>query len=443
MYNAAQNTGTYPLHISNNSIREKEISRILFLDMNSFFATVEQQYNYWLRGRPVGVCVYTGRFGCIISPSVEAKRFGVKTGMRLNDAVKVCPDIVPVETRPERYREIHVKIIKLLKRYSDIVIPKSIDEAVVDMSEHILHIKDMVSTALEIKQLIRKQIGDYLTCSIGIAPNAFLAKFAANIKKPDGLTVLTRDNIDELLSNKELTDLPGISYGIANRLKAAGINNPVKLRHSSPQKLKSACGSIIGLYWYYRLNFSEVDQINERYKSMQAMRQISKDQRKSIDILNQIFLNLCLQLEKRMVKDNVFCNEISFHARYENGFVWKDHIITAKPVQDGIEIMKLIRNHMERYSEREKCGSLINSLLVQMGVSVQRLVHKDIVQFELFGRDVSKDYLRKTVYDIKNRYGSDMLMRAIELKDEKVLKDVIGFGSVKDLQDRYKYDHDF
>ncbi|MCX7878193.1 MAG: DNA polymerase IV [Ignavibacteria bacterium] len=443
MYNTAQKLKTLPLKIANNSIREKEASRILFIDMNSFFATVEQQYNYWLRGRPVGVCVYTGRFGCIISPSREAKLAGVKTGMRLNDAVKICPDIVPVETRPDRYREIHVKLIKLLRRFSDVVIPKSIDEAVVDMSNHMLHVKDLTSTAMEIKRAIKEEIGDYLTCSIGIAPNAFLAKFAANIKKPDGLTVLTRENIDELLQGKELTDLPGISYGIANRLKAAGIHSPVELRHSTPQKLKSACNSIIGIYWYYRLNFSEVDQMNERYKSMQAMRQISKEQRKSVDTLNQLFLTLCLQLEKRMVKDNVFCNEIGFFARYENGFIWKDHIITAKPVQDGVEIMNMIKSHMEKYSEKERCGPVINNSLVQMGVTVQRLVHKDMVQFELFGRNVSKDYLRKTVYDIKDKYGSDRIMRAIELRDEKILKDVIGFGSVKDLHDRYVNDPDF
>jgi DNA polymerase-4 len=429
--------------ILNNTVKEKESSTILFIDMNSFFATVEQQFNYWLRGRPVGVCVYTGKFGCIISPSVEAKKKGVKTGMRLNDAVKICPDIVPVETKPERYREIHVKLINLLKRFSDTVIPKSIDEAIVDMTEYILQNKDIVETAKQIKSSIKNEIGDYLTCSIGIAPNAFLAKFAANIKKPDGLTILTIENIDEMLRDVELTDLPGISYGMANRLKAGGIHNPVELRHSTPQKLKSACRSIVGVYWYYRLNFREVDQAYDRYKSMQAMRQVSKEQRKSLDTLNQLFLTLCLQIEKRMVRDNVFCNEITFYSKYENGFVWKDHIITRKPIQDGIEIMRLVRSHMESFSKREKCGPVINNSVVQMGVSVQRLVYKDLVQFELFGRDVSNDFLRKTVYSIKDKYGGDMIMRAIEMRDEKVLKDVIGFGSVKDLQDRYAYEHDF
>jgi DNA polymerase-4 len=429
-------------NIQNNSIAPKEGSWILFIDMNSFFATVEQQYNYWLRKRPVGVCVYTGQYGCIISPSVEAKKAGVKTGMRLNDAIKICPGIVPVETRPERYREIHIKLIKILQNYSEEVIPKSIDEAIVDLRAYSLYHKDPVEAAKKIKSDIREQIGDYMSCSIGIAPNAFLAKFAANLQKPDGLTLLTNENIDEKLRGVDLTDLPGISHGIATRLKSGGINNPVELRHSTPQKLKSACRSIVGVYWYYRLNFSEVDQINNRYKSMQSMRQVSKDQRGSLDTLNQLFMTLCLQLEKRMVKDSVFCNEISFFSKYENGFVWKDHIVTRKPLQDGIEMMNLIKSHMEAFSKHEKCEPVINHQLKQMGVTVQRLIYADTIQYELFSKDVSKDYLRKIVYDIKDKYGRDMIMRAIELRDENVLKDVIGFGSVKDMQNQYDYNVD-
>lgn len=424
--------------IENNSIAKKEGSWILFVDMNSFFATVEQQYNYWLRKRPIGVCVYTGQHGCIISPSIEAKAAGVKTGMRLSDAVKVCPEIVPVETRPDRYREIHVKLIKLLKNFSEEVIPKSIDEAIVDLSAYKLYHKDPEKVAKEIKQGIRDEIGDYLSCSIGIAPNAFLAKFAANMKKPDGLTIITPDNIDEKLSQVQLIDLPGISHGIANRLKSGGIMNPVQLRHSTPQALKSACRSIIGVYWHQRLNFSEVDQINSRYKSMQAMRQISREQRKSLDTLNQIFLTLCLTLEKRMVKDKVFCNEISFFAKYENGFVWNDHVITDKPLQDGIEIMNLIKGHMLAFSKKEKCEPVINPGLKQMGVTVQRLIYQDMIQFEMFNKNVAKDNLRKIIYEIKDKHGKDMIMRAIELKEEQVMKDVIGFGSVKDMQNQYE-----
>ena len=100
--------------MNQNHLEEQLESRVLFVDMNSFFASCEQQVNYYLRGRPVGVCVYTGKFGCVIAPSVEAKLRGVKTGMRLNDAIQVCPELVPIETNPARYREFHVKIMNVL-----------------------------------------------------------------------------------------------------------------------------------------------------------------------------------------------------------------------------------------------------------------------------------------------------------------------------------------
>jgi DNA polymerase-4 len=100
--------------MNQNSLEAKTEARVLFVDMNSFFASCEQQVNFWLRGRPVGVCVYTGKFGCVISLSKEAKALGIKAGMRLNEAIKVCPDLVPVESNPTRYREFHKKIIGVL-----------------------------------------------------------------------------------------------------------------------------------------------------------------------------------------------------------------------------------------------------------------------------------------------------------------------------------------
>ncbi|MGQ0829984.1 MAG: DNA polymerase Y family protein, partial [Bacteroidota bacterium] len=185
--------------MNNNSLTIQTEPRVLFIDMNSFFASCEQQINYWLRGRPVGVCVYTGKSGCIISPSIEAKRKGVKVGMRLNEAILICPELVPVETNAKRYRDFHVKIINVLKKYSNDVIPKSIDEAVISFHDYKLIHKDIVVVAKKIKEDIRNEVGDWLKCSIGIAPNGFLAKLASDIQKPDGLTVITLENIDAVL----------------------------------------------------------------------------------------------------------------------------------------------------------------------------------------------------------------------------------------------------
>ena len=163
--------------MNQNALEIKTESRVLFVDMNSYFARCEQQANYWLRNRPVGVCVYTGKYGCVISLSTEAKARGLRAGMRLNDAMAICPDLVPVESNPTRYREYHTKIINVLQKYCKDVVAKSIDEAIINLSNYEHH--DPLTIAKNIKQDILDNVGDWLTCSVGIAPNAFLAKLAS------------------------------------------------------------------------------------------------------------------------------------------------------------------------------------------------------------------------------------------------------------------------
>lgn len=409
---------------------------ILFIDMNSFFATCEQQVNYYLRGRPVGVCVYPGKYGAVIAPSIEAKKYGVKTGMRLNEAMQLCPDLVPLETNSQRYRDFHIKIMNVLRKYSEDVIPKSIDEAIVDLQHHkhiYKNIEDMKKLARQIKEDIRG-VGDYLKCSIGIAPNAFLAKLATDLQKPDGLVVITPENIDEVLSKLKLTDLPGIANGMAARLQNAGINTPLQLRHTDPAVLKVACQSIVGVYWHYRLNFSEVDLVSNPYRNMQAMRQLSREQRSSPETIDNIFIALCMKLEKRMVLQGVYCKEFGMNISYQNGQRWKYSSKNA-PLQDGMTIYHTLKAQLDKYAKEHGGKTLLHEGVAGIGINVSDFVTADVLQVELFEDNVKKDHLRKTVYDVKDRYGYDKLLKAIELKEghSAAYQDLIGFGSVKDM----------
>ncbi len=429
--------------MSTNQIQRNSDPNILFVDMNSYFATCEQQVNYWLRGRPVGVCVYTGKNGCIIAPSIEAKRKGVKTGMRLTDAMPLCPDLVPLETNPTRYRDFHVKIIQVLRKYSDDVIPKSIDEAIINLKHYKLIHKDLVKLAHQIKKDIREEVGDYMKCSIGIAPNAFLAKLASDIQKPDGLAVINEDTIDSVLSKLKLTDLPGIGHNMALRLQRAGIIHPLQLRTMSPESLRRACKSVIGLYWHYRLNFSEVDLFNNNdYKSMQAMRQVSMQNRKSPQYLEELLHSLCMTLERRMLRQNVFCKELSVFIKYGDGYTWKENIISQESLQDGSELFRRIQLKMQ-YFEKYRNKQLINQDIRAMGVTASRFCSGDLVQYELFDNRLRKDQLRKVVYDLKGKFGADKLIKAAELDEHRIMKDVIGFGSVKDLAPDSYWNEDY
>ena len=405
---------------------------VLFLDMNSFFPSCEQQVNYWLRHRPVGVCVYTGKHWAVIALSKEAKKMGIKQA-RIDEIIKVCPQFVPLETNPDRYREFHIKMIKVLKQFSDDVIPKSIDEAIVNLAGYELIYKDVEQLAKDIKKKITEEVGDWFTCSIGIAPNAFLAKLGSDIQKPDGLIIITPENIDSYLSKLKLTQLPGIAKNMALRLVMGGIASPLQLRHTPPDVLRRVCGGIVGDYWHYRLNFKEVDISTNDYKSMQAMRQISKAQRESLETLHDIFRALCLQLEKRLVKTGVFCHLIGFSCRYDNGYSWEDHLTVSIPLQDGVEIMNVILSRMKKFEAANSCDPIINQEITSMNIWVTQFIDSDLVQYSMFENNVRKDTLRKTVYNLKDKFGFEKILHAAEMQDTPVMKDVIGFGSIKDL----------
>ncbi|WP_338873673.1 DNA polymerase IV [Spirosoma sp. SC4-14] len=403
--------------------------------MNSFFASCEQQDNYWLRGRPIGVCVYTGKHGCVIAPSIEAKQRGIKTGMRLDQAILLCPELVPVETHPNRYREYHTKIIAVLRSFSDNVVPKSIDEAVLDLTNYQLVYKDIQQVARNIKQAIREKVGDYLQCSIGIAPNVFLAKLASDVQKPDGLTLITPDTIDAVLARLTLTDLPGIGQRMANRLQSHGIQTPLDLRHTPPERLRAICQSIVGWHWHIRLNFGgEVDlATHDGNKSMSAMRTISSEQRQTSEQLDELLQSLCLTLERRMVRQNVFCQDMSFSCRYHTGKTFNYEVRFPEPKQDGIELYQVIRERLDKFQATHRCEPVLNAYLRSMSVVVFRFIPTDAVPLNLFDNNTRKNTLRQTLHQLKARYGNDKLMRATELRDHPVYRDVIGFGNINDL----------
>jgi len=406
---------------------------VMFVDMNSYFASCEQQVNYWLRDRPVGVCVYTGRGGAVIALSKAAKKLGIKPA-RADEIMKKFPQFITLPTNPALYRQFHVKIMKVLQQYSTDVIPKSIDEAVVNFAGYHLVYKDLEAVAREIKQKIKKEVGDYLTCSIGIAPNAFLAKLATDIKKPDGLLVISPENIDQVLEPLMLTDLPGIAKNMAWKLVSHGINSPLQLRYTEPHLLRKACHSVIGEYWHYRLNFREVDIFNdESYKSMQAMRQVSKAQRASLDTLNDILRALCLQLEKRMMKHSIRAHFLGYNFYYEDGFAFSDKFRTNIPLQDGIEIMNIILDRIKIAEQEHGSIIIINNSITSMGVYITEFQDAGIIQLALWDNKFKEDNLRKVVYSIKDKFGYEKILHGSEIQDTPVLKDVIGFGSVKDL----------
>lgn len=419
------------MRYSANSSAINNDSLIMYVDMNSFFASCEQQLDGKLRNRPIGVCAGDKSFSVIIAPSVEAKRYGVKTGMRLNEAKMICPQIIGVPAHPVKYREAHIRIINVLRNYSDDVLPKSIDEAAVNLTSYRLVYKDIPGLARQIKGDLLESVGECVTCSIGVAPNTFLAKLATDIEKPNGFVQITPENVDGYLANMVLTDLPGIGRRNERRLELIGIKNPLQMRYTSPGILKKAFGGIAGYYWHSRLNFGEVDYYTNDYKAMSAARTIAP-QLRTPEKLDAMLVSICTKLEQRLVKARQFCRRATFFVRYKNLTSWETAVRFTNPLQDALELYRFLRQKIEAF-EGERGYAILNPDVKQMGIAISEFLKEDMLQYSLFDNRMKQDKVRRVMYDIKDKWGKYAVRKATETVEKSHMHDAIGFGSVKDL----------
>jgi len=406
----------------------------MYIDMNSYFASCEQQRHPELRNKPLGVLTYDSPNAAVIAASNEAKKFGIKSGMRLGDCRLLCPQMITTTTHPGWYRQIHVAIMAILHRYCDDVIPKSIDEAVVNFNSYRLVYNDLTTIAKQIKADIKAEY-DYLTCSIGIAPNSFLAKVGTELQKPDGLVIITPDNIDHHLATMELNGLPGIAANNERRLKMIGICTPVEMRHASPALLRKAFGGVVGNYWHSRLNFGEVDMYRKsENRTMSATRTLSRKQSEDRQTLESMLISLCTRLEQRLVKSNLFCKEVSFSIRYSDGTRWDTLVKLADPLQDAMEMISYIKERITDFERSHGLSTIFTPKTMNLGVGISSFMNGEVMQYSLFDNKIKKDAVRRVMYQIKDRFEQKNIVRkGCELYVPNVMKDAIGFGSVRDM----------
>ncbi|MBI5654862.1 DNA polymerase IV [Candidatus Uhrbacteria bacterium] len=235
-------------------------SLIAHVDMNSYFASVEQQANPTLRGRPLGVCAYLHKKGCVIAASIEAKRLGMKVGMSVEEAKLKVPSAVFVQNDPPKYRAVTSRVFSILHELTDCVEHYSIDEAFLDLTGWYRDPAEAAWALIRARWRIRDEVGDWLRCSIGIAPTRFLAKTASDLEKPNGLVVIDKDNLDEILSKLDLEDVCGIGPRIRRRLEKIGIRTLLELKKYPVGNLMRAFGKN-GFYLWSKVNGFEVENV--------------------------------------------------------------------------------------------------------------------------------------------------------------------------------------
>ena len=208
---------------------QPDLVSFLHIDLNSFFASVEQQLHPEYRGKPTAVVPTTGDTTCCIAASYEAKDLGIKTGTQVGEAKRLCPDIILVHGDHSVYSEYSREIGKAVERCCPVAHRPSIDEVVCQLIGREQEPPRARRIALAIKQAIKDDVGVALRCSIGMAPNRYLAKIASDMQKPDGLIGLLPSQLPRAIAHLELRDLPGVGASMEKRLNAKGITTMQEL----------------------------------------------------------------------------------------------------------------------------------------------------------------------------------------------------------------------
>jgi DNA polymerase IV len=401
-------------------------STLMHIDLNSCFATIEQQANPQLRGKPLAVAAYNSPAGCILAASIEAKRLGIKTGMRVKDGRLICPELIVKEPDPWKYRNVHLSLRQLLSRYTDQITPKSIDEFVLNLEGCPAYVKGMTTVGREIKTRILQEIGDWLTVSIGIGPNRFLAKTAAGLHKPDGLDEINHTNYLEIYQQLNLQDLCGIASKNMIRLNQAGIYTVTDMFTSPLHQLKAAFHSILGYYWYLRLHGWEIDDVDFNRSSFGNSFALPKPLIAFAD-LAPIMMKLTEKMAGRMRQAGWFSQGVHLAIVYRDLSHWHMGFKTPKVIFESREIYKYM---VKLYSH---CP--YQKPVRELAVSCFNLVKNDQLQLDLFGLATKQASLTQALDEVNQKWGNFVITPALMLHTQNVVHDRIAFGGIKEIEE--------
>lgn len=415
------------------NILNSHIPLIMHIDLNSCFATVEQQARVMLRGRPVAVVNRRTDQTTIVTASYEAKALGVTTGMRLRDAKKLCPELIGVESDPAKYRYVYHKLLDIMNDYSAHVTMKSIDEGVIDFTQAPQAIADqgLENIGLEIKQRLRDEIGIAMRCNVGIGTNRFLAKMAAGLHKPDGLDVITHENLRDVLGKLKLTDLTGIAERNAHRLESVGIMTPLDFLDASSEVLHdSVFKSIDGDKWHARLRGWEVDDIPADIPKRVGRQFVLDGFNLSFDEILARLHHLCETVGMRMRKQGLVARGIYVGTRTygmqgdKRRNYWHATHVSQTPFFSDATIFSLAR-HLFVNAPPD---------IRDINVHVYLLQPHEQSQISLFADEIARERsVVDAVDELNNRYGEHTIHSADTLKTSPFIKTKIPFGGTRYL----------
>ena len=390
--------------------------------MNSYFASVEQQANPFLRGKPIVVSGKEDSRTVIVAASVEAKKFGVKTAMNIFEAKKLCPNLYFVQPDPKKYAYVTDSFFEIFKRHTSEVELFSIDEAFLDLTGFANDFKQSEKIAKIIKKQIKNEIGEWIRCSIGISFNRLLAKLASDMKKPDGLIVIEEKDKFKILDSIKVDDLCGIGPRLAKRLEALVLTNLKKVREADKQIMLDEFGP----YWGSRLQKMAAGDLNEDivpYYEQEQMKSASASYtlpQNTFDknYICQILIQLIEKVCRRLRKNNLRAKTTAYFLRFEDFTHWGERKTWSGYLSDEIRFFEWAKRQM---------GKLIFPKAVRLIGFQAGNVAENNNQLPLFLKERKKFFLNQSLDKINDTYGERTIFSASMLDAPPLKRRAGGF----------------
>lgn len=389
----------------------------LFLDLNSYFASVEQQERPHLRGQPTAVVPMQTDSTCAIAASYEAKAYGVKTGTKIYDARKMCPHLKCVLARHDKYVEYHHKIITAIAKHLPINKIWSIDELSSRLPPRLRNETGAKEVASRTKQQIWSDVGEAINCSIGVAPNSFLAKVATDLQKPDGLVLLRRQDLPGPLFDLDLIDLPGINVNMLARLERCGIRTVEQLWHIPAKQARAVWGSVQGERFWYKLHGYNVPDLPTKNSMIGHSRVLDPDMRipeKARQMARRLTVKACQRLRRKEFYAGGFVLSVTT----AEGFKWAREA-RIDPSQDNSTFLELVDELWDWMM-----GECSPRRLKKVAVTLHKLRQSGEMTGDLFAQadpDISRtrerrQALSRAMDSLNQKFGMDTIQLGIPPK---------------------------
>lgn len=392
--------------------------------MNSYFASVEQQANPFYRGHPLGVCATLTSHGCIIASSREAKKVGIKTGCRVDEALRLYPDVILVEVDPAKYRTVTEHIFSICKEYTSDIELYSIDEGFLDFTGLQNSFEDVAAIGYEIKQRIKAEVGEWLDCSMGVSYTRWLAKFGGDTAPKGGLVIITPENLRDYLTGRELTEAWGIAEATAARLHALGIKTLDELARYPVMNLMEVFG-IRGYELWADIHGIEMASVQtDRQPKSIGHSHVLRKRTRDINFHKSVVMRLAERTGRRLRELGLEGHGIFAHASLEQ----RGRIGGSKKIHEAITTTRQIYNYV--WNMLSPGVMKDTATFYALGLfKLQPLSN----QLSLFVKP-KPDRLSRALDEINSRYGEEVIAQGeLALLDHYHAPDRIGFRKTTGL----------